>query len=71
MLDLNYILKHPDEVKENAVRRKIEVDIDLILKLANERKELIRQIEENRRRHKEISSRIPQAKNKEELIEEA
>lgn len=35
MLDINYILEHVDEVKQNAKNRRVEVDIDELIKLRN------------------------------------
>jgi len=71
MLDLNYILENKKTVQENAINRLIEVDLDLIEKLAQTRKELIRDIEEARRRQKEISRLIVKSEEKNGLISEA
>lgn len=71
MLDLNYILEHKAEMVENAKNRGLKVNIDLIAELAGKRKDLIVEIDDNRRRQKEISNHIPKVENKKELIKEA
>ncbi|MDD3774306.1 MAG: serine--tRNA ligase, partial [Patescibacteria group bacterium] len=67
----NYILENPKEMKENAKNRGIKVNFDKISTLANQRKELIIKIDDNRRRQKEISEAISKANNRDELIKEA
>lgn len=48
MLDLDTIRERTEEVKESIKRRGVEVDLDKILKLDEERRELIQQVEELR-----------------------
>jgi len=71
MLDLNYILEHKQETAENAQNRGIKINLEKIENLALERKTLISEIDENRRRQKEISTLIVEAENKQDLISEA
>ncbi|MEK7822550.1 MAG: serine--tRNA ligase [Planctomycetota bacterium] len=62
MLDLNFIRKNPEEVKR-AVREKHErVDVDHLLKLDADRRELIHQIEALRKQLNEGSKRVSQLK---------
>lgn len=62
MLDLNFIRKNPEEVKR-AVREKHErVDIDHLLKLDTDRRELLHQIETLRKQLNEGSKRVSQLK---------
>ena len=71
MLDLNYILEHKAEMVENAKNRGLKVSFDLISELAGKRRELIMEIDDSRRRQKEISENIPKSENRGELIKEA
>ncbi len=71
MLDLNFILENKDLVAQNAAKRGIEVDVARVESLALERKRIVKEIEDLRLRQKEVSARIPQAINREELIREA
>jgi len=71
MLDLNYILENKKEVAENAKNRQIKIDLDLIEELAQKRKELIKEIEETRRRQNEISDLVVSSDKKDELMAEA
>ena len=48
MLDINFIRAHPDKIKANNNIRKAEVDVDRILTLDAERRNLIVQIDEKR-----------------------
>ena len=58
MLDLKYILAHPDEVRENCRNRLVDVDLDAILELARRRSEQIQRIDGLRHEHKAAAKRI-------------
>lgn len=45
MLDINYIRENPDKIKANNKIRKCKVDVDAILKLDTERRDLVSQID--------------------------
>src|SRR3990172_7406480 len=74
MLDLNFIRKNPEEVKK-AVREKHErVDVDHLLKLDADRRELLHQIETLRKQLNEGSKRVSELKKQRQdadtLVEE-
>jgi len=71
MLDLNYILANQKEIAENAENRGLKINLEKIVDLAAKRKDLIVEIDDNRRRQKEISENIAKAENRDELIKEA
>lgn len=59
MLDINYIRKNVDKVKEAAKNKNRKVDIDAILKLDEERRELIQQSQKLREERNVISKQKP------------
>ncbi len=73
MLDVKYILKNVDEVKENVKNRYVKVDIDGLVSLYKEKNALQQEIDDLRRERNEISSRIKSASNETRpaLIEES
>ena len=58
MLDLKYILAHPEEVRENCRNRLVDVDLDHILELARRRSEQIQALDGLRHEHKAAAKRI-------------
>ncbi|WP_405587719.1 serine--tRNA ligase [Streptomyces sp. NBC_01190] len=48
MLDLNFILRHQDEVVENCARRGYEIDIQQIVRLDRERRDAVHRLDETR-----------------------
>jgi seryl-tRNA synthetase len=72
MLDINFIRDNVEAVKTGAKHKGFDVDIDRLIELDDERRELIQDNEAVRARRNEVSSAIPKASNEErpELIEE-
>lgn len=67
MLDPAYILAHVDQVKENCHQRGVSsLPVDEVVRLEQQRKELVRQRGEIAARKNEISKRFPQAATAEE-----
>ena len=58
MLDLDFIVANPDLVRDNARNRNIQVDVDLALSLADERRRLIQEVEATRRRQNEVAKLV-------------
>lgn len=58
MLDLQFICDNKDEVAENCRNRGVEVDLDALLQLRDERAQLIVSGDELRREQKEVQSGI-------------
>ncbi len=73
MLDIRYIVKNVDEVKENVKNRYVKVDIDELISLYKEKNTLQQEIDDLRRARNEITSRIKSASNETRpaLIEES
>jgi len=73
MLDLDTIRTRTDEVRANCANRRIEADVDAVLRLADERSELIQAIERMRARRNDLSGRIPKASDADRpaLVQEA
>ena len=59
MLDINYIRENVEKVKEAAKNKNRKVDIDAILKLDGERRELIQQIQKLREERNSVSKEKP------------
>ncbi len=61
MLDLQFICDHPDAVQENCRHRGVPCDIDQILRLREQRTELIQSGDALRHEQKETAAKIPRA----------
>jgi len=59
MLDINFIREHSDIVKAGAKKKHIEVDIDALLKVDDERRELQQKVDGLRAEQNVISDSIP------------
>ncbi|MCA9051520.1 MAG: serine--tRNA ligase, partial [Planctomycetaceae bacterium] len=71
MLDLQFICEHRDLVAENCRARGVTADLDAVIRLRDERNQLIASGDDLRRQQKEISAKIPKAAAEErpQLIE--
>ncbi len=73
MLDVAYIREHLDEVKTNCTNRKVEADVDAVIALDDERRELVKQTQALQQRANEVSKKTKGEKDAEKrqaLIEE-
>jgi len=72
MLDLQFICDHRDEVVDNCKKRGVEVNVDAVIRLRDERNALIAKGDDLRRKQKEVSAQIPKASATErpELVEQ-
>lgn len=70
MLDIRFIRENPELVKEKSKQKGYEVDIDSLLKLDDERKSLIAQVESLRTRRNQIAESAKNQKPAESLINE-
>ena len=61
MLDLKFIVNHPDAVKAGAAKKHIPCDVDEILRLDAERRELVGKVDEARSRSKAAGKQIASA----------
>lgn len=66
MLDIKFIRENPDKVKEACRKKKINFDVDNLLKLDAQRRELIVAIENKSAMKNQATKRIQEAKTKEE-----
>lgn len=67
MLDLEFVRQNPAKVKEMVVKRKVDpkkADVDLFLKLDQDRRQLLTAVESLRRQRNELSSKFGQTKDK-------
>jgi len=74
MLNIKTIRQNPDIVKTNCRNRHIQADVDRVIDLDQERRDLQFETDNLRRKIKELSERIPKEKNpatRETLVEEA
>ncbi|NLG84694.1 MAG: serine--tRNA ligase [Firmicutes bacterium] len=58
MLDLAYIREHPEEIKQAAAKKRLDVDVDRLLALDVERRTLIKEVEALRAKKNAASDRI-------------
>ena len=65
MIDIKFIIENPEAIKEGARKKGVEVDVDRIVKLYEERNEKMQKAESLRARQNEVSKQIPQAGNDE------
>lgn len=61
MLDLQFICDHLDEVEQNCRNRGVQVNLEALIRLRDQRNSLISSGDDHRRQQKEISARIPKA----------
>jgi seryl-tRNA synthetase len=73
MLDINFIREHSDIVKAGAAKKHIEVDIDGLLKIDDERRALQQKVDDLRNQQNVISDSIPKLEGdeREEKISES
>ena len=69
MLDMDFIRRNPDAVKQAIANKHEHADVDALLKLDEERRSLLMQSEQLRSRRNEVSKNIPQLKKKGENVE--
>ena len=65
MLDLRFVRENPETVKENSVNRGVEVDVDLVVNLADKRSGLIQELNQLRRRQNEMARSVSQERDPE------
>ncbi len=72
MLDLKFIVENPDLIKAGAAKKHVKIDIDKIITLYEDRKNILQEIESLRAEQNSVSKQIPQADpaEKEKLLEE-
>jgi seryl-tRNA synthetase len=72
MLDLQFICDHRDLVVDNCKKRGVEVNVDAVVRLRDERNALIAKGDELRRQQKELSGQIPKssAEERPKLVEQ-
>src|SRR5215218_2672151 len=63
MLDLRFVRENPEAVKENCANRGVEVDVDLVVNLADRRSELIQELNQLRRRQNEMARSVGQERD--------
>lgn len=70
MLDIRFIRENPELVKEKSEQKGYKVDIDSLLKVDEDRKSLIAQVEELRAKRNEISDSMKGGKPSDDLVEQ-
>ncbi len=70
MLDINFIRENQKKVADSAREKGYDVDVNHTLHLDDERKALLKEVEEKRRRRNEIANKMKGGKPSEELIKE-
>lgn len=70
MLDINFIRENPDLVKRAAKNKNVDVDIDRLIELDKQRRELLSQEESIREKRNQIAAKVKAGKPEPMLIEE-
>jgi seryl-tRNA synthetase len=70
MIDIQYIRENPDEVREKSKQKGYDVDVDRLLVVDRDRKELLLQVEELRHRRNENADKMKGGKPEQTLIDE-
>ncbi len=71
MLDIKFIRENPELVKEGAGKKKVKVDVDKVLKLDEERRGLLTEVEEMRAKKNRANERMKEeGSDKKEIIKE-
>jgi seryl-tRNA synthetase len=63
MLDRKYIVEHAEQVKQNCHNRGVQVDVDRLLKLEQQRRGKLQDVQEFNRQANEVSKSIGKAKD--------
>jgi len=63
MIDIKILREHPEKFKEGARKKGIEIDIDLILKLDQERRDIQKNLDSLKHNHKELTLRYKKEKD--------
>ena len=58
MLDIKYIRDHVEAVRENIRVRQASADLDLLIRLDDERSVLMKDVEHRRRERNEVAERV-------------
>ncbi len=61
MLDIKFIRENPDIVKDAAQKKKVDIDIDALLKIDDERRQILTEVEKERSEQNEFSTKIATA----------
>lgn len=61
MLDIKFIREHAEEVKKNALNKRMDVDVDALLKADGERLEILRVVEDLRKQRNEVADQMKSA----------
>lgn len=69
MLDLKFIRANPEAVKEGLSKRKENIDIDKLLQLDEERRDLLAEVEQLKSKQNTVSKEIPRLKKEGKSIE--
>jgi len=69
MIDIKYLREHLDEVKQNAERRNVSVDIDKLLELDGEYLKVLHEVEAVRAERNQIAEQMKSSNDKQALIE--
>jgi seryl-tRNA synthetase len=70
MIDIQLIRKNPEYIKEKTKQKRIQVDIDQLIHLDDERLSVLRVVEELRQKRNELSDKMKDGKPDQALIDE-
>ncbi|MDD5221532.1 MAG: serine--tRNA ligase, partial [Candidatus Pacebacteria bacterium] len=68
MIDIKFLLKNPEKVKTSLKNRGVDLDVDKLISLEEERKKLLQEVENLRKEQNDIS---PKVKDNPELLSKA
>jgi seryl-tRNA synthetase len=68
MLDIKFIRENPELIKETCKKKKVNLDVDLLLELDKKRREIRHEVDEIRAKKNKVSKEIPKLSEKEKKI---
>ena len=70
MIDLKQLIEHPEKTKRAILKKHYKGDLDAIIRMDEERRTLMHEIEDLKAKQNKISKEIPNTTKKEKLLEE-
>jgi len=70
MLDIKFIRENPEKVKEGAKNKSVDIDVERLLKVDEQRRKNLQKVEEIRAEKNKANKRIAGTKDKKKLISE-
>jgi seryl-tRNA synthetase len=71
MIDLKLLIENPEKIKKAILKKRYEGDLDAVIKMDEQRRKLMSEMESLKAEQNKIAKEIPQAKDKKPLLEKS